>query len=155
MNESGGTFAQFLLKMYMQVLQVAMNRAYKHYKILIRVIRTNYPQIPRVNIFTKDRVTLNDNKLFLPSPKKSELRTVQARYEYARRAVIDNVLKRTTNSLAADLRRRSVRLLFSGNPSHFFALVGTSLASENGVISKEIEFEGICWEIRVSIIFLH
>lgn len=137
--------------MYIQVLQVAMNRAYQHCKIVLRAIKSNYYHIPRVNIFTKDRVSLGDNKLFLPSPKRSELRKIQSRYEYARRAIIDNVLNRTTNSLAADLRRRSVRMLFGGNPSQFFALVGTSLATENGVINKEVEFEGMCWEIRVSV----
>lgn len=57
-----------------------------------------------------------------------------------------------TNSLAADLRRRTARLLFGGNSAPFFALVGISLASGTGVLSKEDEVEGVCWEIRVFIL---
>eukprot|EP00090_Calanus_glacialis_P017369 TRINITY_DN27057_c0_g1_i6.p1 TRINITY_DN27057_c0_g1~~TRINITY_DN27057_c0_g1_i6.p1 ORF type:complete len:608 (+),score=230.42 TRINITY_DN27057_c0_g1_i6:140-1963(+) len=67
----------------------------------------------------------------------------------ARRVLIDNVLKRVTNSQAAVLRRRAVHQLTSqGNSAPFLALVGVSLASGSGIITKEDEIESICYEIR-------
>lgn len=69
----------------------------------------------------------------------------------ARRLFVDNILNRVTNTLAADLRRRAAsRLLFRGDSAPFFALVGISLASGTGILTKEDELEGVCWEIRVS-----
>lgn len=40
------------------------------------------------------------------------------------------------------------RILY-GDSAPFFALVGVSLASGTGIITKEEELEGVCWEIRV------
>ena len=69
---------------------------------------------------------------------------------HARRLFVDNILKRVTNTLAADLRRRAAsRLLFRGDSAPFFALVGISLASGTGILTKDDELEGVCWEIRV------
>lgn len=59
-----------------------------------------------------------------------------------------------TNTLAADLRRRAARLLFGGDSAPFFALVGISLASGTGILTKEDELEGVCWEIRVLYVLL-
>lgn len=74
---------------------------------------------------------------------------------HARRIFVDNILKRVTNSLAADLRRRAAsRLVFGGDSAPFFALVGISLASGTGILTKDDELEGVCWEIRVNIIFI-
>lgn len=73
----------------------------------------------------------------------------QTRWHLARRAFVDNLLSRVTNSLSADLRRRTARQLMYGNPRPFFALVGMSLASGNGVLTNDSQFEGVCWEIRV------
>lgn len=74
----------------------------------------------------------------------------------ARRLFVDNVLKRVTNSLTTDLRRRAAsRLLFRGDSAPFFALVGVSLASGTGILTKNDELEGICWEIRVSVFYKH
>ncbi|XP_050492628.1 serine/threonine-protein kinase Pink1, mitochondrial [Bombus huntii] len=71
---------------------------------------------------------------------------------HARRIFVDNILKRVTNSLAADLRRRAAsRLVFGGDSAPFFALVGVSLASGTGILTKEDELEGVCWEIRESV----
>lgn len=39
---------------------------------------------------------------------------------------------------------------FYGDSVPFFALVGVSLASGTGILTKEDELEGVCWEIRVS-----
>lgn len=69
----------------------------------------------------------------------------------ARRLFVDNVLKRVTNTLAADLRRRAARRLFGGDSTPFFALVGVSLASGTGVLTKEDELEGVCWEIKEAV----
>lgn len=69
---------------------------------------------------------------------------------HARRIFVDNILKRVTNSLAADLRRRAARRLVFGDSAPFFALVGVSLASGTGILTKDDELEGVCWEIRVN-----
>lgn len=71
-------------------------------------------------------------------------------HAHARRLFVDNVLRRVTNSLSADLRRRATKRLLFGDSAPFFALVGVSLASGTGILTKDDELEGICWEIRVS-----
>lgn len=75
----------------------------------------------------------------------------QNRWNLARRAFVDNLLSRVTNSLSADLRRRTARQLMYGNSRPFFALVGVSLASGNGMLTNDHQLEGVCWEIRVGI----
>ncbi|XP_003705092.1 PTEN-induced putative kinase 1 [Megachile rotundata] len=70
---------------------------------------------------------------------------------HARRIFVDNILKRVTNSLAADLRRRAASRLAFGDSAPFFALVGVSLASGTGILTKDDELEGVCWEIREAI----
>ncbi|CAH1954231.1 unnamed protein product [Acanthoscelides obtectus] len=42
------------------------------------------------------------------------------------------------------------RILY-GDSGPFFALVGVSLASGTGILTKEEELEGVCWEIREAI----
>ncbi|CAG9855902.1 unnamed protein product [Phyllotreta striolata] len=69
----------------------------------------------------------------------------------ARRILIQNVLNRVTNSLAADLRKKAARRILYGDSGPFFALVGVSLASGTGILTKEEELEGVCWEIREAI----
>ncbi|XP_043256267.1 serine/threonine-protein kinase Pink1, mitochondrial [Colletes gigas] len=69
----------------------------------------------------------------------------------ARRIFVDNILKRVTNSLAADLRRRAAKRLVFGDSAPFFALVGVSLASGTGILTKDDELEGVCWEIREAV----
>ena len=50
---------------------------------------------------------------------------------------------------SGDLRRKAFdQLLCEGNSAPFLALLGVSLASGSGIISKELEVEQICWEIR-------
>ncbi|XP_022177078.1 serine/threonine-protein kinase PINK1, mitochondrial [Myzus persicae] len=75
----------------------------------------------------------------------------QNRWNVARRAFVDNLLNRVTNSLSADLRRRTARHLMYGNSRPFFALVGISLASGNGMLTNENQLEGVCWEIREAV----
>lgn len=113
---------------------------------------SNFLFKPRSNIIGKDHATVGENRIFLPCPKNQKFNSIQAKYEQTRRLLINNILRGVTNSLAADIRRRSERQLFNGNPRPFFALVGVSLASGSGIITKEDEFKSVCWEIRVSIV---
>lgn len=41
------------------------------------------------------------------------------------------------------------RFLF-GDSAPLFALIGICLASGTGILTKDDELEGVCWEIRVS-----
>ncbi|KAH8387208.1 hypothetical protein KR093_005503 [Drosophila rubida] len=68
--------------------------------------------------------------------------------QHARKLFIDNILNRVTTGYSEDLRKRATRKLFYGDSAPFFALVGVSLATGSGVLSKEDELEGVCWEIR-------
>ncbi|EDV34640.1 uncharacterized protein Dana_GF21424, isoform B [Drosophila ananassae] len=68
--------------------------------------------------------------------------------QHARKLFIDNILSRVTTTYSEDLRQRATRKLFFGDSAPFFALIGVSLASGAGVLSKEDELEGVCWEIR-------
>ncbi|KAL0128784.1 hypothetical protein PUN28_003880 [Cardiocondyla obscurior] len=70
---------------------------------------------------------------------------------HARRIFVDNILNHVTNSLAADLRRRTASRLVFGDSAPFFALVGISLASGTGILTKDDELEGVCWEIREAV----
>ncbi|XP_034944252.1 serine/threonine-protein kinase PINK1, mitochondrial [Chelonus insularis] len=69
----------------------------------------------------------------------------------ARRLFVDNILRRVTNSLAGDLRRKAASRLLGGDSAPFFALVGVSLASGTGILTKDEELEGVCWEIREAV----
>ncbi|XP_059488486.1 serine/threonine-protein kinase Pink1, mitochondrial [Neocloeon triangulifer] len=73
---------------------------------------------------------------------------VQQVTQNARRVVVDAVLSRVTHTVAADLRRKVTRQLLYGDSRPFFALVGVSLASGTGIISKDDQLEAVCWEIR-------
>lgn len=82
------------------------------------------------------------------SAVKSAVRSVGFQ---ARRLFVDNVLRRVTNSLSADLRKRAAKRLLFGDSAPFFALVGVSLASGTGILTKDEELEGVCWEIREAV----
>jgi len=82
------------------------------------------------------------------SAVKSAVRSVG--YQ-ARRLFVDNVLRRVTNSLSADLRKRATKRLLFGDSAPFFALIGVSLASGTGILTKDEELEGVCWEIREAV----
>ncbi|KOC64392.1 Serine/threonine-protein kinase PINK1, mitochondrial [Habropoda laboriosa] len=58
---------------------------------------------------------------------------------HARRIFVNNILNRVTNSLAANLRRRAASRLIFGDSTPFFALVGVSLASGTGMLTKDDE----------------
>ncbi|XP_029719040.2 serine/threonine-protein kinase Pink1, mitochondrial [Aedes albopictus] len=66
----------------------------------------------------------------------------------ARRLFVDNVLNRVTNPYSAELRQQAAKRLMFGDSTPFFALVGVSLASGDGMLTKDDELEAVCWEIR-------
>lgn len=72
----------------------------------------------------------------------------------ARRLFIDNILSRVTNPLSSEIRADVTKKYCFGDSTPFFALVGVSLASGNGILTKDDELEGVCMEIRVSFNFL-
>ena len=67
---------------------------------------------------------------------------------FAHRFLIDNILRRVTNTQAAALRRRAAKELSCGRSGNFLALLGVSLASGTGMVTKEDEVECVCGEIR-------
>ncbi|XP_055606749.1 serine/threonine-protein kinase Pink1, mitochondrial isoform X2 [Uranotaenia lowii] len=71
----------------------------------------------------------------------------------ARRLFVDNVLNRVTNPYSAELRAQAAKRLMFGDSAPFFALVGVSLASGDGVLTKDDELEAVCWEIRNAITY--
>lgn len=81
----------------------------------------------------------------------SSASTVRIVQEHARRLLLDNVLKRVSNSAAAELRRRTAKRLLFGNAAPFLAFVGVNLASGTSIITEEDELEAACWGIRVGI----
>ncbi|XP_075211736.1 PTEN-induced putative kinase 1 [Lycorma delicatula] len=85
------------------------------------------------------------------TPRSIPSSGVQSHFQNFRKLIVDNVLKRVTNSLNTELRQRTTRQLLYGNSAPFFALVGVSLASGTGILTKEDELEGVCWEIREAI----
>nr|CAD7408729.1 unnamed protein product [Timema poppensis] len=93
-----------------------------------------------------------DSSLATQTPGVSAVRNVGFNLHYhARRLFVDNVLRRVTNSLSADLRRRAAKRILFGDSAPFFTLVGVSLASGTGLLTKDDELEGICWEIREAV----
>ena len=73
-------------------------------------------------------------------------------FSSVRRSVLDGVLGRVATSQAADLRRKAFdQLLSEGNSAPFLALLGVSLASGSGIITKEDEVDQICWEIKQAV----
>ncbi|KAK6639893.1 Serine/threonine-protein kinase Pink1, mitochondrial [Polyplax serrata] len=89
-----------------------------------------------------------DRRIFLNSGLSSVKNVVQF---HARKLLINNVLQRVTPTLNNDLRRKATRRLFYGDSAPLFALIGVSLASGNGLLTKDDELEGICWEIREAV----
>nr|CAI5836113.1 unnamed protein product [Callosobruchus analis] len=130
---------------------------FKHGKALVRQICKKESFASRniaLKINAAQQATSKPVKVFGNSivPSASGLRNVGVQIGLqARRILIDNVLNRVTNSLAADLRKRAAKRILYGDSGPFFALVGVSLASGTGILTKEEELEGVCWEIREAI----
>ncbi|XP_067006168.2 serine/threonine-protein kinase Pink1, mitochondrial [Anabrus simplex] len=123
-------------------------------RILLRSYKPhqNYSEVAegvKLNIFPKG-VAIESSPN--PGSRASAIRNVGYQVHlHARRLFVDNVLKRVTNSLAADLRRKAAKRLLYGDSAPFFALVGVSLASGTGILTKDDQLEGICWEIREAV----
>merc|ERR1712156_678909 len=66
----------------------------------------------------------------------------------ARNLFVNSVLKRVTSNHAKNLRQKTVKEFLSGNSAPFLALVGVSLASGSGILTKEDEIECVCKEVR-------
>lgn len=66
----------------------------------------------------------------------------------ARNLFVNSVLKRVTTNNAKNLRRKTAQEFLTGNSAPFLALVGVSLASGSGILTKEDEIECVCKEVR-------
>lgn len=71
--------------------------------------------------------------------------------KFSRRLLVDNVLSRVTSPKSSALRTEATKRFAFGDSLPFFSLVGCSLASGNGFITKEDELESICCEIREAV----
>lgn len=134
-------------------LRIVLHKVLQHGRILFRSYRPHQDVgFTKINILPRGIQNETARPSAIPA-STSVIRSagLQNHFNNARRLFVDNVLKRVTNSLAADLRRRTAKQLLHGNSAPFFALVGVSLASGTGILTKEDELDGISWEIRVSL----
>lgn len=132
----------------MMSFQLALRKLLQNGRILFRNFRLNQD-----SEFSTFKI-LPRQQGFAPradSIPKSPPSAFQSHFDSIRRLILKNVLNRVTNSLNAELRQRTTRQLLFGNSAPFFALIGVSLASGTGIITKEDELEGVCWEIRNAI----
>lgn len=137
-------------------IRTAAERLLQNGRALLRSVRRNecyYSNGPPRTYFNKIHVVpVGKSPGSLPQGSVSNAsRHLGYLGTHARRIFVDNILKRVTNSLAADLRRRAARRLVFGDSAPFFALVGVSLASGTGILTKDDELEGVCYEIREAI----
>uniref|UniRef100_A0A182XWS3 non-specific serine/threonine protein kinase n=1 Tax=Anopheles stephensi TaxID=30069 RepID=A0A182XWS3_ANOST len=126
-------------------------RLYKHGRLLVK----NYlkREIHVSNAWSNPTESVKVNKI--NDTLRHDLRINEFRNNsflrfgnQARRLFIDNVLSRVTNPYSVDLRLQATKKLLYGDSTPFFALVGVSLASGDGVLTKNDELEAVCWEIR-------
>lgn len=133
-------------------------RLYKHGRLLVqsyfkRDIHTNILDNGRTRTVSsglKAGGAVNRQELNKLSHAQQHLRTNSLlRFgSQARRLFVDNVLNRVTNPYSAELRAQAAKRLMFGDSTPFFALVGVSLASGDGMLTKDDELEAVCWEIR-------
>lgn len=121
-------------------------RFFKHGRLLVQ----NYLKRDiHVNILDNGR-----NRGILTAELKSVAQQQQLRTSNSflrnlgRRLFVDNVLNRVTNPYSAELREKTKRSMFGGDAAPFFSLIGVSLASGDGMLTKNDELEAVCWEIR-------
>lgn len=140
-------------------IRAATYRFLQNGRVLLRTLRN------KENLYSNDNPKNYLNKIHVVQVGKSQGHQPQGNStnvsttgrhfgflgSHARRLFVDNILKRVTSRLAADLRKRAARRLVFGDSAPFFALVGTSLASGSGILTKDDELEGVCWEIREAI----
>jgi PTEN induced putative kinase 1 len=121
-------------------IRLAAFRLFKNGRIFVRQI-----QKAKISSYTGGRVV----EAQPAAQPVGRLSLVQQVTQQARRVIVDAVLSRVTHTLASDLRRKVTRQLLFGDSRPFFALVGVSLASGAGIITKDDQLEAVCWEIRV------
>lgn len=135
---------------YEMSLRAAGHRLLQNGRILLRILRPqNHKDVVegvKFNILPQGAQI--ESSLKSSSAVQTAVRSVGCQ---ARRLFVDNVLRRVTNSLSADLRKRATKRLLFGDSAPFFALVGVSLASGTGILTKDDELEGVCWEIREAV----
>ncbi|XP_071451935.1 serine/threonine-protein kinase Pink1, mitochondrial-like [Hetaerina americana] len=134
-------------------IRTVAHRLIQNGRLLFRYIK---PQEPYRTVVDSVKINAHEGKAvesnLRASLGRSTFQNVGYQVHYhARRIFVENILNRVTNSLASDLRKRATRRLFFGDSGPFFALVGVSLASGTGILTKDDELEGICWEIREAV----
>lgn len=67
--------------------------------------------------------------------------------------LVQGLVRKVSAPLWAEAKRRTTKRLVFGESAPYFALVGVTLVSgsQQGLITKEDEFEALCCNIRVSI----
>lgn len=122
-------------------LRALLFRVFHNGKLLVRYIKPLQAQGP-----TTLSQPLPSTRLSAPASTGNPL---QNYLNNARKLFVNSLLNRVTNSLSSDLRRRTLhQLLYKDNSRPFLTFVGVSLASGTGMLTKEDEMEGVCWEIR-------
>ena len=141
------------------------SKAVKIFKRFWKIVDTTHPQVqkdPKVrkpffkNVEARDQARLGRSRSLCalnstttgPNASQFASKPFASIREVAHQLFVNNVLRRVSNSQTQELRRRTVRQLFGGNSAPFFALVGVSLASGTGIITKEDEIECVCKEVR-------
>ncbi|KAJ6634748.1 Serine/threonine-protein kinase Pink1, mitochondrial [Pseudolycoriella hygida] len=71
--------------------------------------------------------------------------------QHARRLFVDNILNRVTPTYSSQLRTDTLKKFLYGDSTPLFALIGVSLATGSGILTKDDELEGVCWEIREAV----
>lgn len=71
--------------------------------------------------------------------------------QHARRLFVDNILNRVTTTYSTELRTDALKKFLYGDSTPLFALIGVSLASGSGILTKDDELEGVCYEIREAV----
>ncbi|KAJ8977930.1 hypothetical protein NQ317_002904 [Molorchus minor] len=135
-------------------------RLFKHGTALVRHICKKQLNTAKITdkINAAQSAPPQPNQLFNNQlvPRQFGLRTVGVQIGLqARRILIDNVLNHSNKQPCCRFKEESCkkggplfRLILYGDSGPFFALVGVSLASGTGILTKEDELEGVCWEIR-------
>lgn len=122
-------------------------RLVKHGRFLVQ---NYFKRDIHINILDNGRNRGIPAEVLKSSQQQQQLRTSNSFLRNLGRRLlnIDNVLNRVTNPYSAELRSRTKRSMFDGNAAPFFSLIGVSLASGDGMLTKNDEIEAVCWEIR-------
>lgn len=134
-------------------MRLVLQKAFHHGRILLRGFRPHQEFVDVAKSTILPQGIKFHNGLVGKAPIAAKTEGIQYHVNNVRKLFVDNILNKVTNSLASDLRKRASKQLIFGNSAPFLALVGVSLASGTGIITKEDELDGICWEIRVRIHF--